>query len=234
MARVDGDFLSLARRGRKTYDPDVWPFIRSRLLDEDDPRWPGVLADFRGGDLIAPSLRAKLEPWRISGTLRRDPNGPPIVGELTVEHFPLDAKSVRAEVTGTVMRRLRLADMRDDACAGLEGHKLFAEVGWHVTPEQREQAVGAAEETKRKRGRPGYPPEHYERIALRYLELLAQGKRNVLKELANEESERLKRIVPRETVRDWVRKATKEGYLAPGKPGRADARPGPKLTRKEK
>jgi hypothetical protein len=83
-------------------------------------------------------------------------------------------------------------------------------------------------------GRRAKPTEHYRRIALRYLELLKQGQRHVLKALAAEESEREGRAVPRETVRDWVRKATKLGYLTPGIQGRASARPGPELYRKEK
>jgi hypothetical protein len=52
----------------------------------------------------------------------------------------------------------------------------------------------------------------------------------VLKVLAAEESERADRIIPRETIRDWVRKATRLEYLAPGSPGRAEARPGPRLS----
>jgi hypothetical protein len=64
--------------------------------------------------------------------------------------------------------------------------------------------------------------DHYRRIALRYLEILEE-RRDVLVALAQEES------VPRETIRDWVRKATELGFLGPGTPGRAEQRPGPNL-----
>jgi len=131
-----------------------------------------------------------------------------------------------------VLRGLPLGVIRDRALAGLRGvllarEAMAADPSWRITDKHVEPARRAVVEAgKPKRGRPGYPEEHYRRIALRYLELLKLGHRNVLVVLAAEEGR------PRETVRDWVRKATGLGYLAPGKPGRAEARPGPKLKRK--
>jgi acyl-CoA reductase-like NAD-dependent aldehyde dehydrogenase len=99
--------------------------------------------------------------------------------------------------------------------------------GWNVTVEDVERAEQAAKQaTKPARGRRAKPREHYQRIALRYLDL-ASRRRDVLVALADEEG------VPRETVRDWVRKATKLGFLAPGRPGRAETRRGPMLNPKE-
>lgn len=81
-----------------------------------------------------------------------------------------------------------------------------------------------------KRGRTGYPDDHYRRIALAYLDLLAMGnRRGILNKLAEQETNRLARYVPRETVRTWVRRARELQFLTAGEPGRAGAEPGPRL-----
>ena len=79
------------------------------------------------------------------------------------------------------------------------------------------------------RGRKGYPDLHYQRIALKAVELFTGGERHVVKALAEEEKR------PYQTVRDWVRRARSEelGFLAPVKQGRSDFRPGPNLYTKE-
>lgn len=230
-----GEFRSRARkalRGERSVD---LPHVRARPLD--DPA-PDELAEFRAGALAAPARGAKPEPWQIEGVLFRNPKGPPIVGDLTVRHFPLDKKAARVEVTGTVLRALPLGTIRDKARAGLEGiwqaRDTLRDLGYIDTSESVERAREAAQEAKKRRpGRPGHPDEYYRRIAARYLQL-AKVRGDVLVALADEESELQGRQIPRETIRDWVRKATERGYLAPGKPGRAEVRPGPKLKRKEK
>ena len=201
-----------------------WPLVRVRVEEGQ-----AGLAQFAACVLI------HSEPWLVEGTLSLDPNqGPPIVSGVQVEHFPKPDR----EVTGSVLR-LPLARIRDRATAQLPavaiGRNAMADAGgWSIRPEDVAVAELAAAEAERpKRGRQAKSPEHYRRIAFRYLELLRDGKRHVLKELAAEESERLGRTVPRETVRDWVRKATRLGYLAPGTAGRADPRPGPNLYLKE-
>jgi hypothetical protein len=219
--------------GSRAYE---WPFVRGRPLDDvvsDE------FAEFAAGFLARPTPRSAPEPWFVQGVLRRGPSGPAIVSKLTIEHFPVRARAVPAEITGGVLRDLQLGTIRDQALRDLEptatGRAAMAQVGgWHVSGKDVEVARRAADEaSKSRRGRPGYPSEHYRRIALRYLELIERH-RNVLVVLAAEESERAGRTIPRETVRDWVRKATERGYLAPGKPGRAEARPGSNLYRKEK
>lgn len=233
-----GYFRSRARKALKGDDTYEWPFVMARPLEDPDS---DEFAEFAAGFLSKPMPSSPAEPWCVRGILCRNPKGPPIVAELIVEHFRIDEDGARAEVTGTLLRDLSLATIRDDALAKLPwiqlGREAMAEDdSWGVTAEEVEQARRAAREAaKRKRGRPGHPDEHYRRIALRYLELVERH-RNVLVVLAAEESERLGRKVPRETVRDWVRKATEpeRGYLAPGKPGRAEVRPGPNLYPKEK
>jgi hypothetical protein len=112
---------------------------------------------------------------------------------------------------------------------------MWAGGGWNVTVEDVEHTkklAAAAAQRPLNRGRHGYPDDHYRRIALRYLKLVEE-RRDVLVALAQEESEGLGRDVPRETVRDWVRRATELGFLLPGTPGRASKRPGPNLYRKD-
>lgn len=208
------DEFAKALRYRDEVD---WPIVVT-----GDPPDSGSLARFAAGVLV------QEKPWLIEGCLHSNPKGPPLVSRLSIEHFP----EADVEVTGTVLR-LPLATIRDRANAQLApralGLKVLAEGGgWGVTREDVERAEEAAKQSKKpKRGRRAKPREHYERIALRYLALL-ETRRDVLVALSDEEG------VPRETVRDWVRKATKLGLLAPGKPGRAEKRPGPNLSRKEK
>lgn len=232
----DRDFWTLGRRARRGDRSVDLPFVMAHPLDH--PR-PDELAEFKAGVLVALAPGSQSEAWQIHGFLYRDSKGPPVVGTLTVQHFALDRNSSRAEVTGTVLRGLPLATIRDRALAGLEGilqarEAMEAVGGWNIKPDDVERARQAAREARKPRpGRPGHPNEHYRRIAIRYLEL-QRVRRDVLVGLAAEESAREGRQIPRETIRDWVRKATERGYLAPGKPGRAEARPGPKLKRKEK
>jgi hypothetical protein len=171
------------------------------------------------------------EPWIVEGVLCTDPAGPPIVSRLIVEHH-----AARREVTGAVLRALPIAHIRDRALADLPSfaasRRLAVEAGIaRVSEADAARAEHAAAEARKPRpGRRAKPDEHYERIAIRYLELLKLGRRDVLKALAAEESEREGRVIPRETIRDWVRKATRLEYLASGTPGRAKARPGRRLT----
>jgi hypothetical protein len=246
---------SRVRQARQGYDEHDWPVVEVRSLEPGSAEEPrsalaptGGLAEFVAGAMIAPSRRSPREPWQIGGILYRDETGPPLVGVLAVEHFAFSPTTTRLEVTGTVLRGVPLAAIRDKALADLRedreaaargidlARRAMGTAGFYL-PDQDvtgERARRTTEEASRpKRGRPRYSPERYGRIAVRYLELIDEGRRDVLVALAAEESERLGRPVPRETIRDWVRKATRLKYLAPGKPGRAESRPGPKLKRRE-
>jgi hypothetical protein len=231
----EGAFRLRARKALKGDAVDL-PFVLARRLDKPGP---DELAEFMAGVLAPPTPAARPEPWQVEGLLYRCPTGPPIVGSLRVRHFPLDTKALRAELTGLVLRALPLATIRDGALAGLEGSLQFLEIageaGWRgVALDDVERAREPVHEARKARpGRPRLSDQFLERIAIRYVEL-ARVRRDVLVALAAEESERAGREIPRETIRDWVRKATERRYLAPGKPGRAEARPGPRLKRKEK
>jgi hypothetical protein len=207
-----------------------WPIVRVWLLPNED-------VEFLAGDWIKPTDRApRKKPWLISGVLRRTEEGPPILSELSVEPGSEDV----VEVTGTVLRGIPVAIIRERVL-GWPGpiaktrEIMAATGGWNVTAEDVKRAKRVAAAAARQplnRGRRGYPHDHYRRIALRYLALLEE-RRDVLVGLAQEESDLLGKAVPRETVRDWVRRATELGFLVPGTPGRASNRPGPNLYKKE-
>lgn len=224
-ARARGE-LEARFAQRKRYD---WPEIRTWTIDDDEVRE----IEFLAGHWLKPTDRAPREkPWLISGVLRRSKQRSWIVSELSIE----PGKDNGGEVTGTLLRGINVANIREQVLGKLPAIALAREVMPEFSEEAAARVRSAADEAGRQslnRGRGGYPLDHYRRIAFRYLELLGAGHRKVLVELAAEESERLGRQVPRETIRDWVRKATRLGFLAPGKPGRAEPRPGRNLYRKE-
>jgi hypothetical protein len=181
---------------------------------------------------ISASSRSESQPWLVRGVLHKAGRRP-ILRSLVVEHFT----NPDAEVSGWVLRGIPVAQIRDEALRWAVNRGDYIEVlgaGWAVSGEDMARArriADEAAETPLARGPKGYGAEHYRRIAFRYLELLREGRRDVLVALAEEESERLGREVRRETVRDWVKKATRLGFLAPGTPGRAEERVGPNLGR---
>jgi hypothetical protein len=67
------------------------------------------------------------------------------------------------------------------------------------------------------------PEDQILRMAVRYCELIAKGLTRPLPQLAEEFG------LTREQARDRVRRARELGYLRPGRRGRAEGIPGPKL-----
>jgi hypothetical protein len=170
------------------------------------------------------------EPWLIRGTLARDAvTGLVNVGQLTVE--PLGHGS---EVTGTVLRKVKVAKIRDSALRHLRFIGFDPVVHFsadsrplRVYPDVDKPRYAAliAEPSRKRRGRPGLPESRYREVALAYLELYNSGlRRGIHGELMRRYS------APYQTVRDWVARARKLGYLTPGQPGRAGAEPGPRLS----
>ena len=81
-----------------------------------------------------------------------------------------------------------------------------------------------------RKGRRGYSDDFYANVARLYLTLLAEGGgRGVLRRCSSALSKRAGREIPPETVRDWIHRARKKGFLTMGTPGKAGAAPGPRL-----
>ncbi len=73
-------------------------------------------------------------------------------------------------------------------------------------------------------GRTEMTDDLLQRVAIAYLEETAPGReRGAIQRMAD----RFNR--PRGTVQTWIKRARKEGWLAPGPPGRMGAEPGPRL-----
>lgn len=123
----------------------------------------------------------------------------------------------------------RLPEMGD----WLDKGKLPSGAPTRIMPQHVKRArrlADLARGAELQRGRKGYPPDHYRRIAFEYLDLQAQGVgRGIQKRLAEQQDP------PRQwqTIRDWLARATEFGFLTPGTPGRAGRNPGPNLYREE-
>jgi len=168
--------------------------------------------------------RSRPRPHTLNGRLNI------IEGRLVLIEF-----TVRA-VGGvdSLLLRVKLGDLLAELRARLAERSgsalLTAGESWGLRQDQ--EAVrntvlaGAAASSEPKRGRIGYPDEHYRRIALRYLQLV-NGQppvtRGVLGVMAAEENR------PMETVRTWIHQARKRGFLSSGERGRAGGMPGPRL-----
>lgn len=226
-------------------EPPPWVLVKRLDAERDDEPTAAVFADGAviaavfAVHLIAPSKHARPEPWLIRAVLRATKRGPVILARVAVEHLTKGD----AEVTGMVLRGVPLARIRDLAQArlGMAAYvvqMIADEPGWHVTPEEVEWARRAAREAAKlplRRGRKGYPPDHYRGVALRAIELANAERRDVIEALREEEAKRLGKYVAYDTIKRQVERARKDfGFLAPTTRGRANFQPGPNLYRKEK
>jgi hypothetical protein len=161
-----------------------------------------------------------------------------------LELWPFDTAVVmdaapRIGLGGDDLRRLPLGRWLSEALAQLADENLVGKTGAGYDPlleelgytaasaERREwarQVAGEAQSVKLRRGRRGYPDDHYRRIALAYLDLQRHGvSRGIQKRLAEQEGR------PWQTIRDWLRIATEKGFLTKGTKGRAGRMAGPHL-----
>lgn len=176
------------------------------------------------------------EVWLVRGVLQRVPTGPPVMKRVAVEHL-IDTSR---DVTGKIVREIRFGEIRDAALARLRERgparaqlrdadpDLFTE---EQVAEAQAVAVEVARHARGPRG--AYTSEHYRHVARRYLALVDEGRRDVVNALCEEEAERLGEPIARERMRDWIRKATRMGFLAPGTSGVIGRQPGPNLDPKE-
>jgi hypothetical protein len=178
-------------------------------------------------------------PWEVSGVVdvvdRRL-----VVTHLEIQllehHRASGGEFPAAGITGAVLRDIRLEELAQQVKQRLiEQPKALDQLrqrGIVALPEAdrliRENARRAAR-TQLRKGRAGYPEDFYRGVALRYLEIAASQNRGVIPQLATEYGRRLKREIPRDTVKSWLRKARELGLLEFDGQGRSGARPGPQL-----
>lgn len=181
------------------------------------------------------------ESWLVRGVLRAVAGGTPVMSRITVEHLTDPAR----EVTGAIIRAIKFASIRNDAFVRLRQRATSLATLQQLpttSPWIRPSDVEAAQSAAAHAGRGalatgphgGYSVEHYRHIARRYIHLVvADGRRDVLNALCEEEAVRLGQPIQKERMRSWVRKATKMGFLSPGQRGKSGRKPGPNLYKKE-
>jgi hypothetical protein len=137
------------------------------------------------------------------------------------------------EVTGTLLRELHLAAIRDEAVryflwAGEPRMQYDPKVRrFQFFPDEteaRRDVVATARAETRRRGRPGYPDAFFQDIAQQLLHVCETIEGRDMYGPLSEQYQ-----VPRDTMRSWVRRATQKGFLLPGEPGRTGRQPGPRL-----
>jgi len=94
-------------------------------------------------------------------------------------------------------------------------HAEWGQVAAEIDQAINEAMHGQKPKVKRRPGRHGHPPEHYERVADAYKVLIATGEPAPNKRIADDWG------YSRNTVAGWVRKARQLGYLPPARRGRA-------------
>lgn len=180
---------------------------------------------------IKPATNANEEQWLIWCSLHLPPGGSPALRQVGIQHLWSDL-----EVTGTVIRGVSLAGIRKKALSLIRKRpvllNLLVEAEWEIPADRLARARHLAEratDLPLKRGRAGYPDDHYRWVAFRCIHLQGATRR-VLAGLVEEGSARYDRRVSYEAARDWVSGARARGFLAPTKQGRTDFRPGPNLV----
>jgi hypothetical protein len=170
-------------------------------------------------------------PWLIRGELARSE----LTGLLRLTRLTIESWYGGAEVTGTLLRKIRFAEIRDEATSQLVyfGDRATIHFGSEGKPFRlfsdeeepiRRRAIQALRKDRRKRGPKGYPPNHWREVARAVVEISNDPKcRNLYGPLCERYD------IPRGTARDWVRKVTKMNLLMPGQPGRVGRQPGPLL-----
>ncbi len=179
-----------------------------------------------------------IDEWRVTGLLRLA-GDQLVLAELCVSPTPIVAlPSGRArrrkpsEVPGTgldseVLRSIRVGQIMAEARAQLIEAPEWAGGRAPLTEAQKGWAKAAAEAVKDRplrRGRSGYPDDHYRRIALLYLDFQAQGVAHGI----NGRIAEVEGVAPT-TIKDWVHQARRRGFLTAAEPGKAGALPGPRL-----
>lgn len=175
--------------------------------------------------------------WQVEG-IAAVVDGELVIHELLVKPANLADTAPTGGVTTTVLRSIPLGGLMgalrtawSEGPAGIASWEATTGESFEAARKQAERAARAVKSTGIKRGRKGYPDDHYRWVALEYLALQREGwSRGILVELAKRATKHLGRdFVARETVRDWVAEARKRQFLTKATQGRAGANPGPNL-----
>lgn len=162
--------------------------------------------------------------WAVSGRVRDEEGGPRL---LSLEIRPprpdgaVSAALVRSVPVGKIVGSLQTLLVLDRSYReGVRyGSQSGPPPGHEYTP-----LVNDPPKPRRRGGKPAVSDERLRAVAEAYLAETAPGQpARPLPRLAEKFGS------PEETVRTWIARARKEGWLAPGVKGRAGGEPGPKL-----
>lgn len=225
-----------------TDEPDEdWPIDRLEIYVKENPRGPGYVSDF--------VFHSENLPVTVYGVLVNRGNGLE-VGELELFrrnwgcldgsdnylHPDTQPAAVDEEppslITSDVLRRIPIGDIisragRQLADESWRTHGVRVFMGSDLKPEdlsdeQRRALENSTSTRARRRGRPELSDELLIEVAEAYIDEAGRGRGA---------HGRLSAIFdrPEATIRDWVSIARRRGFLAPTKPGRPGAAPGPNL-----
>lgn len=218
-----------------------WPTDRLEIYVKEKPRGPGYVCDIvynseqlpvtvyavlvnRGRGLEVAELELFRRNWGYFD--EHDNYSPPDSVALP------DSQTPPALINSDVLRRVPLGDIitrterqladdswRTEGVRSFPGPNLMPD---QLTDEQRRALENSSTSAARRRGRPELSDELLIDVAETYVWEAGRG-RGALKRM----SEVFDR--PEATIRDWIAMARRRGYLAPTKPGRRGAAPGPNL-----
>ncbi|MDU8998192.1 hypothetical protein [Streptomyces mirabilis] len=161
------------------------------------------------------------EGWSVFGDVTRGPRG------LVISRLQITPESDSSGVTGSLLRKIPVGEV-------LAAVRLNA--AWETAAKEATRLVLGQEpahglfgegddKAPRRGGRAPITPDLLREVATIYLEETAPGRpAGAMKRMA----ERFGR--PEETLRTWVTRARKDGWLGPSAKGRAGAEPGPRLV----
>ncbi|MFH9225934.1 hypothetical protein [Streptomyces lydicus] len=184
-----------------------------RLYHPVDDAAPDVVAHF--------SYAPEGEGWSVFGDVTRGSQG------LVISRLEVTPATTSSGVTGGLLRKIPvgevLAAVRLNAAweaARREGTRAL------LGQEPAKGMFGESDEkTPRRGGRAPITSDLLREVATAYLEETAPGApAGAMKRMAG----RFNR--PEETLRTWVTRARKDGWLGPSAKGRAGAEPGPRLV----
>lgn len=176
----------------------------------DDERVQGIAANFK---IDAP-------PFFIEGAVSRGDSGL-VVTRVSVAAPPpsgVTQRSLRDTPLADILKKIRAHVAWEEARR--QGTRAF--LGQEPAPGLFEPGDTQIPQTS---GRTPMTDELLRQVALAFLEETGPGKdKRAIRRMA----ERFDR--PEGTLRTWIARARKEGWLGPGSKGRIGAEPGPKLT----
>lgn len=146
--------------------------------------------------------------WSAAGDIARGPQG------LTISRVEVISTSPNG-VTGSVLRKIQVGEILNSVRATIARASQGA---GEPSPEARRS------QGTRSGGRAGLSDQLLRDVAVAYLAGTAPGQPpGAVKRMAEELGR------PEETVRTWIGRARRDGWLGPGVKGRAGAEPGPRL-----